>query len=227
MTRSSEQNSRLRKRNAQHISRDGPIDSSTAKASTSKDKDVSEQRKDKASTRPAKRVKTDHVQDSTRRVRGKRGVLEKLAKDTPMDVVLEIFKYLLPLDILNLARTSKDLRAILMTRSSLPIWRAARKNVPGLPPISSDLSEAQIRCHKTCYDKALYTKEGLSQLRNWTSDIDNMIEILGNVPQHNHRFKPSFIKALRIECMEVKGQDSKKFLGWRKRKRHPFRNVAF
>uniref|UniRef100_A0A0W0F6C9 F-box domain-containing protein n=1 Tax=Moniliophthora roreri TaxID=221103 RepID=A0A0W0F6C9_MONRR len=91
-----------------------------------------------------KRVKKEFVPpESTRRVRGKRGLLERLVKDTPLDIVLEIFKHLLPLDILNLSRTSKELRAMLMSQSSVPIWRTARENVPELPPLPSDLNEAQ------------------------------------------------------------------------------------
>ncbi|KAE9386167.1 hypothetical protein BT96DRAFT_839662, partial [Gymnopus androsaceus JB14] len=40
-----------------------------------------------------------------------------------------------------LTRTSKDLRNILMTKSSESIWRTARSNVEGLPPLPDDLSE--------------------------------------------------------------------------------------
>ncbi|THU96348.1 hypothetical protein K435DRAFT_778562 [Dendrothele bispora CBS 962.96] len=88
-------------------------------------------------------------------VRGKRGLLEKV-KDLPLELLLiEICQYLEPLDILRLARTSKNLRGILMSRSSKDIWETARANVDGLPPLPPDLNEPQYAhllfdsyCHK-------------------------------------------------------------------------------
>ncbi|GLB40352.1 putative A Receptor for Ubiquitination Targets [Lyophyllum shimeji] len=64
-------------------------------------------------------------------------------KIVPLDVLFEIFSNLHPLDLLHLARTSKRLRAILMSRSSISIWRAALANVERLPFCPSDLTETQ------------------------------------------------------------------------------------
>ncbi|KAJ3739935.1 hypothetical protein DFH05DRAFT_1529814 [Lentinula detonsa] len=74
--------------------------------------------------------------------RSSRGRLENILK-IPLDVMLEIYGYLEPLDILRLSRTSKDLRAFLMIRSNAIVWRTARSNVPDLPPLPFDLSEPQ------------------------------------------------------------------------------------
>lgn len=48
----------------------------------------------------------------------------------------------------------QDLRDILMHRSAIPVWRAARDNIDGLPGLPDDLSEPQyahlafyIHCH--------------------------------------------------------------------------------
>ncbi|KAJ3924329.1 MAG: hypothetical protein NXY57DRAFT_970164 [Lentinula lateritia] len=57
-----------------------------------------------------------------------------------MDVILEIFCYLEPRDLLCLARTSLDLG---MSRTSESIWRAGRENVEGLPSCPDDLNEPQ------------------------------------------------------------------------------------
>lgn len=46
-----------------------------------------------------------------------------------------------PRDLLNLARTSKDFRAVLMNENSAPFWRAARQQVEGLPDCPTFLSE--------------------------------------------------------------------------------------
>ncbi|KAJ3886700.1 hypothetical protein GG344DRAFT_81454 [Lentinula edodes] len=81
--------------------------------------------------------------DEFRGVRGKLGLLEKLARDVPLDIMFEIFCYLEPNDLINLARTTRDLRGILMSKSSELIWRTARSNLDGLPPLPKDLSEPQ------------------------------------------------------------------------------------
>ncbi|KAF8904802.1 hypothetical protein CPB85DRAFT_1457064, partial [Mucidula mucida] len=98
-------------------------------ASTSKKRSRSEIDDD---CTPRKRVKT------TKKT-GKLGFL----KEAPLDVVLAIFSYVEPLDLLRLSRTTKDLRALLMSReSSSGVWKSARLGMePGLPPIIEGLSE--------------------------------------------------------------------------------------
>lgn len=66
----------------------------------------------------------------------------------------KIFGHLEPLDVLRLARTSRDLRAILMSRASITVWIAARHKVLGLPECPNFLSEPAYadlafcaRCH--------------------------------------------------------------------------------
>ena len=55
----------------------------------------------------------------------------------------QIFGHLKPLDLLHLARTTKDLRAILMKRSSISVWKQARSQFDNLPDCPDDLSEPQ------------------------------------------------------------------------------------
>ncbi|KAF9060710.1 hypothetical protein BDP27DRAFT_1236376 [Rhodocollybia butyracea] len=92
----------------------------------------------------------NRMPEQFRNVRGRLGLLERLAKDVPLDVILEIFCYLEPGDLLRLARTTKDLRSILMSKSSESIWRTARENVQGLPPRPNDLNEPQYA--HLCYE---------------------------------------------------------------------------
>jgi hypothetical protein len=54
---------------------------------------------------------------------------------------VQIFSRVQPIDLLQLARTSKALRAHLISRSSAPIWVACRQQVDGLPPCPGHLSE--------------------------------------------------------------------------------------
>ncbi|KAJ4491659.1 hypothetical protein C8R41DRAFT_920279 [Lentinula lateritia] len=85
------------------------------------------------------------------RFKSARGKLERLAKDVPLDV---IFCHLDPGDLLRLARTSKDLRGLLMSKSLEAIWRVARANVEGLPPRPNDLNEPQYA--RLIYDAYCY-----------------------------------------------------------------------
>ncbi|THU96056.1 hypothetical protein K435DRAFT_665199 [Dendrothele bispora CBS 962.96] len=106
--------------------------------STSSDEDTQDRRPIKRLKRSEKAGKEEKLQ----RVRGKRGILQKV-KEMPLDILFEIFSYLEPLDILQLSRTSYELRDLLMHRSSASVWRAARSNVVGLPPLPFDLDEPQ------------------------------------------------------------------------------------
>ncbi|KAG7441856.1 uncharacterized protein BT62DRAFT_466709 [Guyanagaster necrorhizus] len=54
----------------------------------------------------------------------------------PVEMWLEILSFLSPQDVLQLARSSKDLRSIFMSRSSTAIWKAARRTVECPSPIS-------------------------------------------------------------------------------------------
>lgn len=53
----------------------------------------------------------------------------------------KIMKYLMPRDLLQLARTTKGFRSFLISRSSSGLWKVARENVKGLPCCPSHLSE--------------------------------------------------------------------------------------
>ncbi|KAI0062068.1 hypothetical protein BV25DRAFT_1838588 [Artomyces pyxidatus] len=55
----------------------------------------------------------------------------KVIFSMPLDIILEIFSHLLPMDLLSLARTSKDLRNLLMSRKMASMWKSARLLGPG------------------------------------------------------------------------------------------------
>jgi hypothetical protein len=59
------------------------------------------------------------------------------------DASIQILSFLYPMDLLNLSRTSKDFRNLLLQRSSAAAWKAARLQVDGLPDCPPDLSEPQ------------------------------------------------------------------------------------
>ncbi|KAH9857187.1 hypothetical protein C2E23DRAFT_378040 [Lenzites betulinus] len=72
--------------------------------------------------------------------KSRRRILSKLV-DMPLDILFEIFGHLHPHDLLNLSRTTKALRNVLMQRSAISVWRHAREGVEDLPECPPDLTE--------------------------------------------------------------------------------------
>ncbi|KAJ2924586.1 hypothetical protein H1R20_g12501, partial [Candolleomyces eurysporus] len=75
--------------------------------------------------------------------------------DLPLDILCEIFKLLPPLDLLQLARTTKSFRKFLMDRASKSIWTDVLSAVEDLPPCPDDLSEPQyayLMFSNNCHD---------------------------------------------------------------------------
>ncbi|TBU50707.1 hypothetical protein BD309DRAFT_848319 [Dichomitus squalens] len=73
----------------------------------------------------------------------------------PLDVIGLIFAILDPRDLLSLARTSKGLRAILMTKSNKWYWVYALTHVEGLPqcpPFLNEPSYASLVFSKYCHN---------------------------------------------------------------------------
>ncbi|KAF9480601.1 hypothetical protein BDN70DRAFT_603950 [Pholiota conissans] len=63
-----------------------------------------------------------------------------LLPSMPLDVLLEIFSHLYPIQLLRLSRTTKALRKILLHRSSTYVWKAALGFVEGFPARPKELS---------------------------------------------------------------------------------------
>ncbi len=74
------------------------------------------------------------------------------------DTLPKFFCYMQPMDLLNLARTSKEFRALLMNRSSAVFWKNARKNVerfPDCPPFLSEPAFANVAFSNHCHVRVL------------------------------------------------------------------------
>ncbi|KAM5534513.1 hypothetical protein V8D89_011845 [Ganoderma adspersum] len=73
--------------------------------------------------------------------RSRKGCLENV-QELPLDVSLQIFGFLHPKDLLNLARTSKAFRSFFLNRaSSISIWKTSLRGVEGLPEKPEFISE--------------------------------------------------------------------------------------
>ncbi|CAE6451867.1 unnamed protein product [Rhizoctonia solani] len=70
--------------------------------------------------------------------------LVKTLIDLPLDILIEIAAWLQPLDMIQLSRVNKDIRGLLMRRSAACMWRTSLCNVGALPPVSTDLTGAQL-----------------------------------------------------------------------------------
>ncbi|EEB99933.1 hypothetical protein MPER_00255, partial [Moniliophthora perniciosa FA553] len=82
-----------------------------------------------------------------RRRRSLRSIMEM-----PMDVLFEILGHLKPHDLLRLTWTSKKLRQVLMSKTSMTIWETSRVRA-GIPDPSAVMSEpalANLLFHPFC-----------------------------------------------------------------------------
>ncbi|CAL1694130.1 unnamed protein product [Somion occarium] len=89
-----------------------------------------------------------------RTLRGRRGSLRELP-DMPLDILFEVFSHMEPFDLLNLTRTTKPFRELLLHRSAASFWKQARQNVANLPECPPFMSEPAFinlcfdsHCHK-------------------------------------------------------------------------------
>ncbi|KAF9451921.1 hypothetical protein P691DRAFT_806305 [Macrolepiota fuliginosa MF-IS2] len=115
----------------------------------------------------------------------------------PLDLLYEVCTYLHPQDALNLARSTRRLRQLLMTRDARFVWKSVLSNVEGLPSCPSDLTEPQfanlafdghchlclaprvkdvywscrVRCCKKCLPKCFLTMDQLRPLLQKIPDI--------------------------------------------------------
>jgi len=74
---------------------------------------------------------------------------------------IQILSFLLPMDLLNLSRTSKDFRNLLLRRSSAAAWKTARLNVDGLPDCPPDITEPQyanLAFYPHCHVRQTFTE---------------------------------------------------------------------
>ncbi|KAH9481744.1 hypothetical protein JR316_0006271, partial [Psilocybe cubensis] len=72
----------------------------------------------------------------------KRGALQRFT-EMPIDILYEIFGYLHPMDVLNLSRTTKSLRSVLLARHARGVWRSALGSVRALPSCPPDMTEPE------------------------------------------------------------------------------------
>ncbi|KAF8547777.1 hypothetical protein OG21DRAFT_848516 [Imleria badia] len=114
---------------------------------------------------PAKKQRRDGVESFKKRHRGKPSQLCQLN----LDVLFLLAEYVHPLDLLNLARTCKSLRALLMDKSSALAWKTARCQVQyDLPDCPADLTEpeyANLVFYARCHGCGKYVKKILWAIR--------------------------------------------------------------
>ncbi|KAG1888676.1 hypothetical protein F4604DRAFT_2024303 [Suillus subluteus] len=72
---------------------------------------------------------------------GRRKKTLSLIVTMPIDILLEIFGLLEPVDLLYLLRTSKAFRKVLLSNSAVSVWKAARVNRGGVPDCMPGMSE--------------------------------------------------------------------------------------
>ncbi|CAE6436703.1 unnamed protein product [Rhizoctonia solani] len=115
--------------------------SAKGKSRTEKEHDTSE--KEEAKSPPRKRQRATNKVPKV--LPGTKQILDKQSfatlADMPLDIFIEIATYLLPIDVIHMARLTKSTRSMLMHRSSIHVWHASMRNIPNLPDCPPDLSE--------------------------------------------------------------------------------------
>ncbi|RPD66061.1 hypothetical protein L226DRAFT_608973 [Lentinus tigrinus ALCF2SS1-7] len=96
----------------------------------------------KSQTSPPAEENAQLAPTARRNVRGRRGGLKDMP-NMPLDVLMEIFGFMHPKDLLNLARTSKAFRSFLMNRAAQPLWKASMARVDNLPSCPAYMTEPQ------------------------------------------------------------------------------------
>ena len=67
------------------------------------------------------------VLDDFRKIKGRRGALKTMT-EMPVDILVEIFSQLQPIDLLHVSRATKDLRAIVLGPHAKYLWVQVRND---------------------------------------------------------------------------------------------------
>ncbi|KAL1727404.1 hypothetical protein EV714DRAFT_286523 [Schizophyllum commune] len=156
-----------------------------------------------STARKVKRAKTSRAVSKAATGTRQRRKLSALL-ELPLDVVYEIFSHLHPSHLLNVSRTNKALRAMLMCKNARSVWKASFGNDPDIPPVPDDLNEPQYarllfdkscmeclapnvstvawgarwRCCKKCFEYEFWPEEkiyGLVELEPYDRDLKDVV----------------------------------------------------
>ncbi|THH08522.1 hypothetical protein EW146_g8960 [Bondarzewia mesenterica] len=108
----------------------------------------------------------------SRRLRGRLHRLPAM----PLDILYDIFCFLTPHDLINLARTSKSLHILLLSRNAAFVWRITRINAPGptVPYPPSDFSE-KFDDHPILDDISIAVSKGLRRSIGFVADASALV----------------------------------------------------
>ncbi|PIL34375.1 hypothetical protein GSI_03150 [Ganoderma sinense ZZ0214-1] len=119
----------------------------------------------------------------------------RTSSDLPLDVFLEIAYEVTPLDLINLAQTSKTLRRLLMSKKNRAVWTSALGDVPEFPPCPTDMCEplyAALVFGKYCFGCGVgdafwvdYALRLRMCVRCYKANVIVGSQVLKSVPQHS------------------------------------------
>ncbi|CAE6452406.1 unnamed protein product [Rhizoctonia solani] len=227
-TRSSARLANAKGKEIQRI-KDEEVDESTALdgVSVKAESEYDQSDDDECQSRPPRKrqrtsIKPERAQTRKKQVRGKQGGLAGLV-NMPIDIFTEITAHLPPIDIISLSRANKFFRKLLMDRSAIHIWHTSMRNVRGLPPCPSDLSEPHylallfskhctmcgqaVRCRM---DEILRVRlcvpcreEHLLALDNLQWELRRLVHHSGKIVPSKRRWGPESEHTLKEEAREV------------------------
>ncbi|KAL0069406.1 hypothetical protein AAF712_003431 [Marasmius tenuissimus] len=100
---------------------------------TPKNTPSSSQKDFQSSTNPSSQTGTCYERPKRRAICLKRSSKLHMLPSLPLDILFEIFGHLSPSDLLQLTRTSKNLRELLLEKSATTIWKSSFRRVVDIP----------------------------------------------------------------------------------------------
>lgn len=157
------------------------------------------------------------------RARGRLAALPQM----PLDILFEIFRSMHPRDLLHVSRTTKVLRAVLMNKSSIWIWKDSYAAASDLPPIAEGMTVPQfvsLAYDRICHfcstpgvtsiawaARIRYCKKCMLNESNFVSESEmRRQEIPGRI-SHIYIYRTSFASVLPCIRIQVKRREQRIF----------------
>ncbi|CAE7148447.1 unnamed protein product [Rhizoctonia solani] len=201
--------------------------------------------KPKSIPEPTPESKSEPPRKRTRRLDSKGGQhAHKLGlKNMPVEVLIEIARYVHPLDLIMLSRVNKFFRELFVDKRSARIWQSAMHNLPTLPPCPDDVCEPQYAAMiftKRCSLCGRYAPREMDSVllvrlcarcrdrelvdTNRVTDSSLVISSRGLVPGRSHRWTTWCLydeaRAVKIKLDELtKAGDQEALATWKEQRR--------
>lgn len=151
----------------------------------------------------------------------------------PVDIFAEVCQYLKPVDLLQLARSSRRLREILISKDAKTVWRTSRSLIEDLPDCPEDMTEPEyatlmfeigcqqcdaktrktyyklrLRMCPTCIETRLYSEEDIDCLWPGIPQVlfDNLPAVYFDAPRNCIMYLAGVVNHLHKALVNENGE---------------------